>query len=433
MILNKGKIIIIGVVVLIVFFAVLAFTGIIPGIVKKSGPSDPNLPTGPTTLEFWGVGDDQAYFTDSFKAYQAQVPNVKINYTRFPTVDEYEKALVNALAEKKGPDVFMIHSSWAYKHAGKIIPSPSTLVSLQTFKQYFPQVVVDDFTSGGQVLALPLYLDSLSLIYNKDIFNSKAVVYPPKDLNELVADVSKIREVDANKNIKLSALALGGSKNVNNLSDILSALSFQAGSKIQKDVSSGVAVSFDKGVAEALNFYTQFSSSYNPYYTWNDGFENSLNAFASGKTAMVFDYYESVKKIKEKNPFINLAVSSLPQLNISKPANVANYFGVTVSKQSPNAYVAWHFIRSLTMDKNVNSLYLQKSNRLPALLSLINAGLGGEADSFLRSFLVAKTWIKPDNFIVEKIFQNMVGDILSGKLEQATALRSAENEINNLY
>lgn len=432
--LNKGKLIILGAVLLVVMFFVLGFLGIIPGIFKNSGPTDPNLPTTATTLEFWGVGGGQNDFDDVIKAYQQSVPKAKINYTKFDSVEIYEKELVNALAEKRGPDVFMIHSSWVYKHKAKLYSTYPELISTNLFKQNFPQVVLDDFIYEGKIFASPLYLDSLALIYNKDIFNSKAVIYPPKTLDELVSAVSTIKDVDSNKNIKLSALALGGAKNINNLGDVLSALAFQGGAKMKESyMSGGYGFSVDDGFSKALKFYLQFSSSYNPYYTWNETYENSLSSFASGKTAMIIDYYEAIKKIKEKNPFINLAFSSLPQLNISNPVNVANYWGVAVSNQTKTPYLSWHFVRSLTLSPSINSLYLKRADKLPAILSLINSGLSSDNGIFLKSFLVAKTWVKPDNFAVEKIFKNMIADILSGRLTEENALRSAQTDINNLY
>lgn len=429
---NRGRVIIIGVIIFIALFFVLGFMGIIPGFRKSSGPTDPNLPTTPITLKFWGV-DDNSAFSEVIKVYEQQVPKIQVQYTAFGSEEAYRQALINALAERRGPDVFMIHSSWLHQDRGKIIPVASSPFTYQAFTQSFPQVVIDDFTSGGSVYASPLYLDSLALIYNKDIFNSKAVIYPPKTLDDLVKAVSRIREVDNNKNIKLSAIALGGAKNIGNAADIVSALSFQAGSKIFGSPSGENQVSFDSGVSEALKFYLQFASSYNPYYTWNESFEDSIGAFASGKTAMLFDYYESLKKIAEKNPFVNLGFSALPQLDPSKPADVSSYWGLTASSQSAYPYASWHFIRSLTMDSALNSTYLKNTQRLPALLSLINSGLGSEVDVFLRSFLFSKTWEKPDGVSVEKIFEEGIGNVLSGKVTQQKSLDLMETAINNLY
>jgi len=42
--------------------------------------------------------------------------------------------------------------------------------------------------------------------------------------------------------------------------------------------------------ADALNFYTKFSDPRDEFYTWNESLEYSLDSFARGNTAMIFNY-----------------------------------------------------------------------------------------------------------------------------------------------
>ncbi|KKT23115.1 MAG: Extracellular solute-binding protein family 1 [Parcubacteria group bacterium GW2011_GWB1_43_8b] len=433
--LSRNQIIIVGAGLLIVLVVVLGILGIIP-IFQSGGQSngDPDYPTGKVKLVIWGVQDTSASFDTAFQAYKAAYKNVEFQYIKFDSPEKYQETLLNALAERKGPDIFMVHSSWVYENWGKLKAAPAKIVTTQTVAQLYPEVVSKDFVLSGNVFSLPLYLDSLALIYNKDIFNVKALVSPPANWDETVGDVLKIRELDESKKISLAALALGTSQNINNAPELLTLLMLQSGSFINPKDGSGVF--FDANAQKALDFYLQFSDPINPYYTWNEGLDDSLSVFASGKVAMVIDFFGSLAKIKEKNPFLNFGTATLPQLKGAlsyQQANVADYWGLAVSAQSLNPYAAWHFVRYLTTNSTAYSQYLQTAGHLPALKSLISQGLGGDNDAFLRGFLIAKTWQKTNYEKIGEILRRTITDILSGKIQRRQALKAAEGEINALY
>ena len=434
---TKNQLIIIGVVGLIVVVFVLGLLGIIPGF-KKSASTDPNYPTGPVSLTMWGVGDEYSVYGDTVKAYQQLFPNVKINYVKYDDPNVYENELINAFAENRGPDIFMVKNDWVYQHWGKMLPANSfsnvSLITPQQVQALFPSVVYNDFVLNGGIYALPLNMDTLALIYNKDVFASDGIVFPPTSWDDLVADVTKIRQVDENKKITLSAIALGTAHNVNNLSDILSVLALQSGSKINNP--NGTGVLFDSNFQNVVKFYTQFSDPISPYYTWNESFDNSITSFAAGNTAMVLDYYSSLADIKNRNPYSNYGVALLPQISpqfASQVSNYASYWGLAVSKQTKYAYPAWNFIVYLTTTPQISAAYTQATNKLPALLSLINQGLGGDNDVFLRQALTAKTWQQADPQAIESAFEGMISDILSGKIDLQNAVKAAEDSINKMY
>ena len=61
----------------------------------------------PITLEYWGVWDTQAQLAPLIASYQAVHPTIKINYRNF-RYDEYEKKLIEAWADDRGPDIFAL-------------------------------------------------------------------------------------------------------------------------------------------------------------------------------------------------------------------------------------------------------------------------------------------------------------------------------------
>src|SRR3989344_6483481 len=90
-------------------------------ILQNLGGSGP----AKATLEFWGVYDDRASFSDVVSALQKTEPGVKINYRQF-SYDDYERSLIDALAAGTGPDLFMIHHTWLAKHRDKLVPLPNS-------------------------------------------------------------------------------------------------------------------------------------------------------------------------------------------------------------------------------------------------------------------------------------------------------------------
>ena len=281
--LNKQQLTIIGVVGILILLVILGLTGIIP-IFKSSQSLDPNFPTGKITLQVWGVGDEAAAFKGISESYQAQPvsKSVSVQYTKFDSVTAYEKALVTALAEGQGPDIFMVKNSWLQKDAAKLQPAPVGMVSPLMVSQAFPQAVYKDMVltasdNQAYVFALPLHFDALALLYNKDIFNTKAIIYPPKTWDEVVGLIPTLREMDAQKNIQASPIALGTARGVSNFDDILPLLMMQSGATL--NTANGVV--FDDPAQKATSFYLQFANPVNPYYSWSDTMGSARDAFAA--------------------------------------------------------------------------------------------------------------------------------------------------------
>jgi len=424
--LTKGQLIIVGVVLLIVIVIIAAALGLIPGIFK-SNSGDPNFPSGAVELSLWGVGDSDMAMRALSDAYKSVHNNVRITYKKFTSPSEYESALVNALAQGTGPDIFMIENTWVDKHGGKMFPAYSTLVGAQAVADVFPDVISADLVRNGQVYALPLYMDSIMLLYNKDIFNAKAILSPPQTWDDVVAQIPTLRTIDQAKKITQSAIALGGATSISNNVGILSLLMFQNGAILQKPQETGVR--FDAAAQKALTFYMQFANPISINYTWNDGLGQARDAFANGKVAMILDTHEAISIIKEKNPFIRIGVVMVPQLNTQSPISYAQYRALAVSRQTAQPYVAWDFIRFASAT-SAHSQYLTTGDHLSALKSEMSALLGTENDAFVKSALVAKSWRQNDPDVVTQSFTAMIQNITAGKTTIEQALRAAAEEIN---
>ena len=471
---TRNQIIIIGAIGLVAIFFILVFLGVIPGL-KKSGSGGGFQTPGndkKTAVNFWGIIDndnDRTAIQSLIEEYQKTNQGVKIDFTAFDNAKNYEKALLNALATGKAPDIFMFHNTWLPKYFDKITPLPEIAFPLSQLRQLFPQVVEQDFVlqqthsaSSGQaqdkslIVALPLYIDTLALLYNKNIFDGKAIALPPTNWQSFQNMIPYLRETNLSNQIIKPAAAIGGSeKSIDSASDLLNLLMMQLGSLATDNYGK---ISFSREGLPALDFYLQFSNPNSPYYTWSDNLKYSLDSFSEGSTAIIFNYASRIPLIKSKNPYLNIGVAPMLQsfgaaqdksfgtaqdksfgaaqdkpANANQPINYADYWGLSVSNQSQYSDLSWNFILFAATNPQANEVYLQTAKKPPALRSLISKYINDqELGIFSRQALTARSWRQPDSATVKQIFSDMIESILNSRLNTENALRQAENEINSL-
>jgi len=418
----KSRIIIIGIIGIVVVFFALIFLGIIPGLRISENPN------ADVALEFWGVFDEPRVIEETIKL----VPGFQVSYKEFNPAT-YEQELIDALAAGRGPDILMIHNSWLPKHFDKLVPASQEQISISSFRKLFPTIVEQNFAPDGFIYALPLYIDTLALFYNKDIFDSNSITSPPKSWIEFENIIPRLRQLDASGKIVRAAAAIGGSnKNINRGTDILNNLMLQTGAPMVSN--DFTKAEFANDGINSLGFYTKFANPGSEFYTWNDSLINSIDSFANESSAIIFNYSYQIPIIKEKNPFLNFAVAEIPQpANASKKVAYPNYWGLAVSNSSINPQVAWSFVLSLAANNQAASFYLSETGRPPALKDLISANLDNpELGVFANQALFARSWPQIDNNEIDKIFSKMIDEVINGRSAIDKALEEAEADVTDL-
>lgn len=427
--LTRNQLIIIGTAALFIILIALVLTGVIPGLRTLTGPED--LPE--VRLTVWGVFDDITVFRDIIDRYSQLRPNVRVEY-RLMSAATYEQDLVNALAENRGPDVFMLHNTWLPKHVGKLFPLPEAALPISQYRDLYPGVVVQDFAPDNVIFAAPLYVDTLALLYNRDFFDRKGIALPPKTWTELESMVPTLREINQSTGeIVRAAAAIGGSaQSINREADLLSALFLQTNAQMTNQDFSEATFARRGGLA-AFNYYLKFSNPTSPVYTWNDSLHYSVDNFSDGNTAILFNYAFQLPQIERKNPFLNIGIAALPQFNLDIPITTANYWGLAVSNKSQVPDYAWDFILFVARNEENASEYARLGNHPPALRTLLsNLVNDPELGVFARQALTARSWPQVDSTVVERSFSRMVQEVLTGQSTPEAALRKAEDEITEL-
>ena len=396
--LSKNQLIIATITGAVILIFALIFSGVIPGLQNRT--TDPMKINA--ILNFWGVGDTKDAYAGIFGSFKTTYPNVTVNYRAFTDGAEYDTALLEALAAGQGPDIFMIRNTDLPKQANKIAPFPQTRITAVQFKQYFPQTAGQDFTLNQNVYAFPLSIDTLALVYNRDIFDQAAVPLPTswQSWEDFTAAASKL-EAKTETN------------------DLLYLLMMQNGTKLS-DTGKGLVSFASPSGAQALNFYS-------PLYK-----AEAIDDFSQGKTAMTFAYARDLPRIASKNGFLNFDVAPVPQpkntaLSISYPS----YWSYAVSRQSANQMLAWNFIIAMTTDEIIAKDYLEKTGRPPALSSLIYKYQNDPAlGVFARQALTARSWYQTDVEFINETVSGMINSFVKGGVQATEALNQVQSAIN---
>lgn len=427
----------------------------------------------PISLNYWRVWDGPDAFAEIITNYNRLHPYVSINYRKL-RYSEYEKELLEAMAEDKGPDILSLHNTWLKKYQNKLAPLPAEItmvypvekgtikkevvselrttksITLRDLKDNFIDVVFADVVLPAQdektgkvserIFALPLALDTLAMYYNRDLLNNAGIAEPPVYWNrEFQQTVKKLTKQDTTGKIIQSGVALGGSKNIERYSDILSILMMQNGAVMVDDGGNVVfnqtpealrEQSYSPGL-EALRFYTDFSNPAKEVYSWNSSLDNSLEMFISGKLALLFGYAYHLPTIKSRAPKLNFSIAKLPQIegNLGN-INFANYWVEAVSNKSKYINEAWNFIQFATKAEQAK-LYLAKTKKPTALRSLVSEQIeDSEVKVFAGQVLTAQSWYRgEDANAAELIMGEMIDSAVAGEGKNEEIINLAARRI----
>ena len=183
----------------------------------------------------------------------------------------------------------------------------------------------------------------------------------------------------------------------------------------------------------ALTFYTQFANPAKVTYTWNARSNNSIEAFAAGRVAMIFSYHYLRENLAGRAPFLNYAVAPAPQIDQGKnKSNFANYWAEAVSAQSKNQEAAWRFLKFISQ-KDVLKKYYAVKPRPSARIDLIEEQIADpEIGVFAENALSAKSFYKPDSRAVESIMAQMINDVVLRNVPPKEALSAASQKFSLL-
>ncbi|MDZ4216986.1 MAG: extracellular solute-binding protein, partial [Candidatus Gracilibacteria bacterium] len=304
-------------------------------------------------IHFWGIYDLPDIYNPIIDAFQKQHPRVKIFYKQFPNTEEYHQVLLAQLEKGRGPDIFLFSDQNKDQYWPYLTPTTAEL------SEGFTPIAKRDFISNRLLYALPYWVDSLMLYYNKR--------YYPEGVPTQWYDLAEL-----SRTLSTGGIAMGRFDNLKSGWDILKTLFLQKDIKLEGKP--------ENSLYDTLEFFTRFAYPIDRYFNWNEKLSKDypdleIDSFVRKKVAAIAGYpslyYHLLLKIDQleaqgmtRIKKEDIGVSTFPQFDPENPDYLAKYMAIGVSMASENTTLSWEFIRALTSENN-SAYYQQVTGRTP--------------------------------------------------------------------
>lgn len=447
----------------------LFFSVALSGCGKIKTPPDPKL----TNILVWSFEDEDVWKPIA-KNFASKNKNYSLTYQKQTFDSTYENRVLNAILSNQGPDVWNMPNDWVYRHKDKLfsVPINPSSKDVNVGIGQFNSSVVNSVVFDNQVYALSSYSEPLIVYYNPKIFeqtlsdfnkensgsdNSEARKEASRLLREVPGTwtdftlaVNMITKLNSDGGIELSGAGLGTDQ-ISNSADILYLLMLQNETKVVADDLKQASFNLPAGTPKdtsdlpglrALDFYTSFADPMSENYSWDASIGDNVEAFANGKTAMIFGYSSLQNYFAQKYPDFKFRRTSVPQLtsDSSKIIDYARFNAFGVSAFTNKYYgkgktdKCWELIKLITSGSSYSSfnsaqkVYTSQKSK-------------GEADFNNRStsnpdsveLITAKSLVKgryPTEF--DKIIKNSISMVNQSTTDSQTALDTAARDITEL-
>ncbi|OGC88309.1 hypothetical protein A2419_00400 [Candidatus Adlerbacteria bacterium RIFOXYC1_FULL_48_26] len=389
----------------------------------------------------WGTAD-QGKMVNFLNALNQQDRSFQaVSYVQ-KSESTYTNEVINAMASGIGPDIILISQDQIGIFADKINTIPYNIVPQSSFVSSYVDEARLFLTSQG-TLAFPFLIDPLVMYWNRDIFQTAGIAQPPQYWNDVVTQAQKLSLLDPAKNLKRSAIALGGWNNVDHAKEILSMLFIQAGDLLvvrdnSTDLLRSVFGANSPGATEnpassALQFYTEFGNPSKTDYSWNRALPRSQEAFTGGTLAMYLGFASEYADISTRNPNLRFGVATVPQIQSNTTyVTYGALTGLAIPRTSQNQQGALAIAQKMTNQTGIG-LAFPIFGGAPVRLDLSVDTTGNAAyATFYQSALIARGWLDPNPTETDDIFSTMVNDVISNKSQAGPAVQDAAHELQTL-
>lgn len=337
---------------------------------KKHGNTIENVQR--VELTFWGMTESTDLIDEIVNEYTIKNPNISIKYERRPA-DDY-----NTIAEgrlKSGdpsvtPDIIEIEGYFARDMFDYLSPAPTELFTPNSLEVTFFPAARKECVRAGIVYCVPSEFNGLVLVYNKNWLDNAGVKSVPEtwdDFQKTAKTLSKTKTIEEKGDhievVTKGGVALGTGRTSSHSSETVLLLMLQNGVPLdqpEKWIEMSDRKS-EKGVT-ALDFYRSFYKQ----KIWDERMGNSLDAFLSGKVAMIMADAQDISILTSSNlsQTSNFDWRTIMPPQISGQVNFARFKVLVVPKNSAHQKDAWNFISFYTSTEIQKKIFESEKSRL---------------------------------------------------------------------
>jgi len=446
----------------LLLLVVLVLTISLTGCRRKTPPEAKKNYSG-IELTYYKFLEDTDVMEPFINDYIAKHPGLKINYRKFSDFDEYQRVILNEMAEGEGPDVFSVPNTWFASNYKKISPLPVEIGSPEAFSATFVDVATKDLVRPDadgvkKVYGLPMTVDNLALYYNKSHFEDSLPQSgkPSNTWEGVKADVKELNKFNDEYGVfERSGIAMGRGVSISRSLDALFMMMLQHGTQFYDNQLKTTTFANRRAnfpAFDALKLYASFSDQRLDNFSFNDDVVKNVDgkeveAFARGDVSMILGYSYTRDQIVNYVNLLNskgetvikksdIKIALLPQLydpqiSANKRITYANYFAETVSRNSDNPDIAWDFLLELTSKENL-SKYFNKTHRPTSRRDMINDQVSDpDFGVFAAQVGFAESFPVFDYFLYRSLFLSLI-DEFDENGSSMNSLIKAQEEVNKL-
>lgn len=398
------------------FMAVLALLLVLAMSVPALAQDQVNL-----VLAGWSSSDaENKALQDAVNAFMAANPGIKVELSLSP---DYVTTMQTAFASGDYPEVFYVDSSklpdWA--EAGVVAPAGD---NIEDMDDIYPSLI-EVFTYKDTLYCAPKDFSTMTLQYNKALFDAAGVEYPTAEWtwDDLRAAAEKLTGQNADGQ---AVLGLVTPPNFERWLPFL----YQAGGTLFDD--SGALTLDTPEALQAIELYVGLVEDglAGPPSAVDAGWGGE--AFGNGRVAMAMEGNWVINYLKEQFPDLEWGVAPLP----AGPAGQATMaftvcYGVSAAAEGAEAEAAWKLANFLTGKDGAKMVADTSFGVMPGRASAAEAWIsrfGEEMQAFVSGADYAHKWQLPvgsQPFI--DAFNDALQQAFSGQLLPEDVLTEAQS------
>lgn len=428
-----------GLVIIFIFLGVAALLI----IANYKSPPPPPPPGGAIVgqVSIWGTLPQ-----DSVNRVIKELENVNEQYKnvsyRYYNPDTFDAQLLNALADRTGPDMILVSHERLVNMRKRIQPVSYDSFPLRDVRSLYVDGA-EIFALNDGLYAFPIAIDPLMMYWNRDMLATNGFLEPPATWESLVNSLfPDIIQRDFNRTIKQSVVAMGEYRNVRNAYGVISSLFIQGGSAaVLIDKKGAYSIQLQNRVGggadpfrSAVDFYTRFSKPSNSLYSWNRSLPEDRQSFVAGELALYFGFASEGRLLQKINPNLNFDIAEVPQDGAATVRRTyGKFYGLSALNSSDNLSGAFAVLSNFSNQSIADSIAIN-SNMTPVYRKSL---AGGSNDAYGRtaygSATIARGWLNPDKKQTDDIFQTMTQDINENRRDLSGAVSDATKRLETAY
>ena len=354
--------------------------------------------------------------------------------------ERFDAELLDALAERRQPDLILISHKRLVQHRSKLYPISYESFPLRDYRNLYVDGA-ELFSRPDGIYAFPIAVDPLMMYWNRNLLADLNYLTPPATWEELVGEYAPAATVrDDRRRLQRSAVAMGTYDNIRNPVATISMLFTQGGSQLVREERDQYWVMLNESVGggapltDALRFYTRFADASNPLYSWNRSQPEDRQQFVREELAFYFGFGSEARRIAELNPNLNFDIAEVPQgATASVRRTYGRFYGLALLRTSNNPVAAQQVLYQLA-NSQVATGIANGYGMAPPHVSVIAAGSNDIYGRLIyTSVPIARGWLNPDRDQTEQVFADAIANINANRRDPVGAADDITTLLRNRY